>query len=208
MINETPIITIPRITDLPLIVTSNNPTAKWKLKGTKCLHRQVTWNNTPGIMPDSITPCDHTASAHQQLPRMIQRTHAIDVLTLMEQASLSMTHTPCALTKYAKMPINFKHYANPKVHPVTGATITSYRKLMHDPATAGVWQTAFGRDFGGMAKGENKKRSEGHECNVRDDTQQDCAYPCSEKTFHLRKPCHQLQTTKRVPSLHSNNSGG
>ncbi len=39
VINETPIITIPRITDLPPIVTSNNPTAKWKLRGTKCLHR-------------------------------------------------------------------------------------------------------------------------------------------------------------------------
>jgi hypothetical protein len=35
VINETPIITIPRITDLPPIVTSNNPTAKRKLKGTK-----------------------------------------------------------------------------------------------------------------------------------------------------------------------------
>ena len=39
VINETPIITIPRITALPPIVTFNNPTAKRKLKGTKCLHR-------------------------------------------------------------------------------------------------------------------------------------------------------------------------
>jgi hypothetical protein len=34
------------------------------------------------------------------------------------------------------------------VHPVTGKTISSYKKLMHDPATAEVWQTAFGKDFG------------------------------------------------------------
>jgi hypothetical protein len=27
---------------------------------------------------------------------------------------------------------------------------------MNDPATAKVWQTAFGKDFGGMAKGEKK----------------------------------------------------
>jgi hypothetical protein len=87
--------------------------------------------------------------------------HAINVLTLMEQASFRTTHTPRELTKYANMPINFEHYANPMVHPVTGATITSYKKLMHNPATAEVWQTAFGRDFGGMAQGDNKTGQKG-----------------------------------------------
>jgi hypothetical protein len=42
------------------------------------------------------------------------------------------------------------------VHLVTGRTISSYKKLMHDPAMAEVWQTAFGKDFGGMAQGCNK----------------------------------------------------
>ncbi len=32
---------------------------------------------------------------------------------------------------------------------------------MQDPATAEVWQTAFGRDFGGMAQGDNKKGQKG-----------------------------------------------
>ncbi len=27
---------------------------------------------------------------------------------------------------------------------------------MHDPVTAEVWQTAFGKDFGGMAQGDDK----------------------------------------------------
>jgi hypothetical protein len=27
---------------------------------------------------------------------------------------------------------------------------------MHDPATADIWQTAFGKDFGGMAQVDNK----------------------------------------------------
>ncbi len=27
---------------------------------------------------------------------------------------------------------------------------------MNDPATAEVWQTAFGKEFGGMAQGDNK----------------------------------------------------
>ena len=47
------------------------------------------------------------------------------------------------------------------VHPVTGQTISSYKKLMHDPATAEVWQTAFGKDVGGMAQGCNKTGQKG-----------------------------------------------
>jgi hypothetical protein len=57
--------------------------------------------------------------------------------------------------------LQFKHFANPMVHPVTGKTISSYRKLMQDPVTAEVWQTAFGKDFGGMAQGNNKMGQKG-----------------------------------------------
>ncbi len=32
---------------------------------------------------------------------------------------------------------------------------------MHDPATAEIWQTAFGKDFGGMAQGDNKTGQKG-----------------------------------------------
>jgi hypothetical protein len=41
------------------------------------------------------------------------------------------------------------------VHPVTGKTISSYKRLMNNPTTttAEMRQTAFGKDFGGMAQG-------------------------------------------------------
>jgi hypothetical protein len=42
------------------------------------------------------------------------------------------------------------------VHPTTGKTITSYKRLMNDPKTAETWQTASGKDFGGMAQGDKK----------------------------------------------------
>ena len=42
------------------------------------------------------------------------------------------------------------------LHPTMGETISSYKRLMNDPETAKVWQTAFGKDFGGMAQGDNK----------------------------------------------------
>ncbi len=83
------------------------------------------------------------SGAHQ---RIVAR-HTVNLLTLKEEASFSTIHTPRALLKHAKVPINFEHYANPMVHPVTGRTISSYKKMMHDPATAEVWQTAFGKDF-------------------------------------------------------------
>jgi hypothetical protein len=78
------------------------------------------------------------------------------MLTLQEQASFSTMHTPHVLMKHAKIPMNFEHYTNPMVHPVTGCTITSYKKLMHDPATVEIWQTTFGKDFGGLAHGCNR----------------------------------------------------
>jgi hypothetical protein len=57
--------------------------------------------------------------------------------------------------------VNFEHYTFPMVYPVVDETIFSYKKLLHDPATAETWQTAFGKDFGGMAQGDNKTGQKG-----------------------------------------------
>jgi len=88
---------------------------------------------------------------------------AINVLTIQEKVSTDRAFRPNALMEGAvnQWQTNFEHYANPMVHPVTGETISSYKKLMNDPATAEVWQTAFGKDFGGMAQGDNKTGQKG-----------------------------------------------
>jgi hypothetical protein len=44
----------------------------------------------------------------------------------------------------------------PMVHPITEVTISSYKRLMCDPSTTETWQTAFGKDFGGIAQGDPK----------------------------------------------------
>ncbi len=54
-----------------------------------------------------------------------------------------------------------EHFACPMVHPITGITISSYKKLLNDPATAKVWQNAFGKEFGGVAQGDNKTGQKG-----------------------------------------------
>jgi hypothetical protein len=49
----------------------------------------------------------------------------------------------------------------PMVHPVTGETISSSKRLMKDPTTAEMWQMAFGKDFGGMAQGNQSTGKKG-----------------------------------------------
>ena len=56
---------------------------------------------------------------------------------------------------------NFAHFASPMIHPTTGEAISSYKRLMNDAETAEVWQTAFGKDFGGMAQGDDKTGQKG-----------------------------------------------
>jgi hypothetical protein len=81
---------------------------------------------------------------------------AIAQLLVTEQTN-NMTHyTSSKLHNYGLPPQDFEHYAMPMIHPVTGKTISSYKRLMNDPATAEVWMTAFGKDFGGMSQGDNK----------------------------------------------------
>jgi hypothetical protein len=167
VIDDSPIITIPRLTDAPPVMITRNPTAKRILRNTPRLHRRITRNNTPGILPVQNmvppTPTPTTPAARQKRPgkptwiqphrgprltrtaipsgaqQQIVTQHAINRLTLKEQASFDTIHTPPALMKHAKMRDDMEHYANPMVHPVTGHTISSYKKSMHDPTTAEVW---------------------------------------------------------------------
>jgi hypothetical protein len=57
--------------------------------------------------------------------------------------------------------LDLKQVAMSMPPPKTGNTISSYKQLMHNPATVETWQTAFGKDFGGMAKGDNKTGQKG-----------------------------------------------
>jgi hypothetical protein len=63
--------------------------------------------------------------------------------------------------KHAPSCLNLEQVAMPMIHPTTGETISSYKKLMHDPATKDIWQQAFGKDFGGMAQGCNETGQKG-----------------------------------------------
>jgi hypothetical protein len=67
--------------------------------------------------------------------------------------------TPLQLCPKYTMQQNLKHYGLAMVHPVRSKHITSYFKLMQDPATLDVWMRVFGKDFGGMCQGKEKTRT-------------------------------------------------
>jgi hypothetical protein len=162
VIDESPTITIPRITNAPGIMESCNPMSKRLLKATLHTHRRVTRNNTLEVISAPVTPAMYTpipSGAHQ----LIVTQHAINTLMFneCERLNLGFTLTLLLPPVVEHAPMHIKHFALPMVHPVTGETISSYMKLMNDPATSKVWQIAFGKDFGGLAQGENKLGQKG-----------------------------------------------
>jgi hypothetical protein len=174
VIDNTPIITVllvPRITNAPPILQVRNPTAKRTLKDTPRMHQWVTQNNTLGSIPKIIRPPTR-ASALRVSPRkqaaVIQSPAAQAAApscrrlrTFAQQAMNVLTTRELATADTTKQGTCFEHYASPMVHPITGETISSYKKLMNNPATAEVWQTAFGKDFSGMAQRCNKTGQKG-----------------------------------------------
>jgi hypothetical protein len=71
--------------------------------------------------------------------------------------------TPRKMLIPATSPIclDYKQVAMPMIHPITGKTISSYKRLMKDPTTAEKWQMVVGKDFGGMAQGNLKTEQKG-----------------------------------------------
>ncbi len=241
MIDDTPILTIPRITDAPAIMQSRNPTAKHMLKNNPRVHRRVTRNNTPGALP-LITrrrgDINNEAQGHRRSPRIQQAVatstilatpppvtitpipsrarqrvvmqQAINVLTIQEKVATNNAFTLKTLMEFIVThgPTKFEHYANPMVHPVTCETVSSYKKLMNDPATAEVWQTAFGKDFGGMCQGDNKTgQKETNAMFVM--THEDIAQVLqAKKVFTYANPVVEYRAQKEDPNRIRITAGG
>lgn len=59
------------------------------------------------------------------------------------------------------LPEKLEHFCSPVVHSVTGKTITKYKELISDPLYRKLWMTAFGKEFGNLAQGDNKTGTKG-----------------------------------------------
>ena len=109
------------------------------------------------VAPATYTPVPTHARQH------LVTQHALNALTVYEQNHINLAFTPTALLLpiVKNAPLHIEHFALPMVHPVTGKPISSYKKMMHNPATAEIWQMAFGKDFGSMAQGDLKMGQKG-----------------------------------------------
>eukprot|EP00804_Cyclotella_cryptica_P000699 CCRYP_000983-RA/>CCRYP_000983-RA protein AED:0.36 eAED:0.37 QI:0/0/0/1/1/1/5/0/509 len=70
------------------------------------------------------------------------------------QPSAFLTSSPSDLA--TKLDADIEHMCAGVVHPTTGETITSYKKLIACPLLRDVWTTAFGKEFGNLAQGDKK----------------------------------------------------
>jgi hypothetical protein len=61
LIDNTPLITLPRLTNVPAIMKSHNLMAKQAVKTTPLVHQQVTRKNTPRGVPLIQRAGKHTA---------------------------------------------------------------------------------------------------------------------------------------------------
>jgi hypothetical protein len=84
-------------------------------------------------------------------------------MTIRKMATANTIFTPRVLIPHTKTyhATHFEHYASLMVYPVMGETISSSKRLMNDPVTAQIWQTAFGKDFGDIMQGCNKTGQKG-----------------------------------------------
>jgi hypothetical protein len=104
----------------------------------------TTRNNMPGVISTPIALATHTPIPSGACQHIVTP-HAINALMCNKHKKMNLAFTPTFLlppvVKHA--PLHIKHFALTMAHPVTGKTISSYKKLMNNPVTSKVWQTVF-----------------------------------------------------------------
>ena len=146
---------LPKITrDAPNCIEPDpQPPTTEKRRSTRV---QKNTSNVIILPPHKILGGGTRASA-----RLISQS-ALNAMTMHEALNVTLPFMPRRLAPptYTDS-TTYAHVAAPMIHPKTGEIISSYKRLMNDPATAEVWQTAFGKDFGGMAQGDLKTGQKG-----------------------------------------------
>ncbi len=136
----------------PLPATTSPPMPSTKHIHIAAIHEAQIMSTKSTKMPRRS---NRLALLRSRNTRLISQ-EAIAHLLIMEQTKDELPFTPSNLHKYRPPPQDLEHYAMPMIHPITGKSISSYKRLMNDPVTADTWMTAFGKDFGGMCQGNNK----------------------------------------------------
>jgi len=78
---------------------------------------------------------------------------------VISSRDISLTPTHMETNDHAHF--NIEHFCAPVIHPPTGKLISKYAEIANNPEIAKVWPTAFGKEFGELAQGDNKTGAKG-----------------------------------------------
>eukprot|EP00804_Cyclotella_cryptica_P024014 CCRYP_020050-RA/>CCRYP_020050-RA protein AED:0.24 eAED:0.19 QI:0/0/0/0.8/0.25/0/5/0/1018 len=181
---------IQRVVEHPAVTTSPHPTDPKDLKTNPRTHQRTTRNNVPNSLPAIINPVNdhtprrshrlapddapilpvHTVPSSEQLPihspniiafqavnRVTNMIYSDDNAVWHPRAFLNSSSADLAVRTDA----DIEHMCAGVVHPTTGETITSYKKLIACPLLREVWTAAFGKEFGNLAQGDKKTGEKG-----------------------------------------------
>eukprot|EP00804_Cyclotella_cryptica_P004885 CCRYP_004953-RA/>CCRYP_004953-RA protein AED:0.21 eAED:0.22 QI:0/0/0/1/0.5/0.33/3/0/1060 len=179
---------IQRVVEHPTVTTSTNPTDPKQLRATPRTHQRATRHNVPNSLPTIINPVNehtprrsmrlapddapilpvYTVPSSERLPMHspnIIAFQAVDHITnnVYNDSNAAwhprtfLTLSPSDLAVRADADIDHMW----QVHPTTGETITSYKKLIACPLLRDVWTPAFGKEFGNLAQGDRETGEKG-----------------------------------------------
>jgi hypothetical protein len=145
------------IPPLPLTSITFFFSAKTNRIKNRCTHLETTSEAAPSQRSTRLNPMSIPRFCNTQIISQ----EALNHLLMDDIQNDATNFTPTKLMQVQTAPVDFEHFAMPMIQPVTGETISSYKKLMNDPATAEIWMTAFGKDFGSMCQGNDKTGQKG-----------------------------------------------
>lgn len=170
-----------------VLTTSTNPTAPHLMRTMPRIHFKHTRHNTPPTVlptpdtptqgPTSLPPTNEPTTNPSPIALLppttaapaphteVRRSQRIALQTprLYSHAALSIlrVQTLTPQSNNHAIPWTCEHFCAPVIHPVTGESITNYKKLARDPATQQTWTKAFGKEFGNLAQGDNNTNTPG-----------------------------------------------
>ena len=161
---------IQRVNNEPATWLANNPTPKRLLQAAPHTHQRTTRANTHGALPNITQGANIPVISSVMTPRWLTRV-AIRNSRLISQEAINQLlidnllpaghFIPQKLQAKPTSHPDYEHLAMPTTHSVTGKSISSYRRLIKDPATVETLMTAFGKDFGSMCQEDNKEGQKG-----------------------------------------------
>jgi hypothetical protein len=100
-------------------------------------------------------------TAHHQTPTGGTHFRKAAIEHYLHHAAITPPFQPLFTAKTKYTDVDLEHLCAPVIHPDTGELITKYQKLQRDPVLKETWTTAFGKEFGSLAQGDNKTKAIG-----------------------------------------------